>query len=87
MSWFTGDDQKRYELFGSGGGQALASELEVPLMAQIPLLPLMREGADRGIPVMRAAPDSQAAGAFSQLAAAVEKARPRIRSHPELVIR
>ncbi len=87
MSWFTGDDQKRYELFGSGGGQALAAELGVPLMAQIPLLPLMREGADRGIPVMRAAPDSQAAGAFSQLAAAVEKARPRIRSHPELVIR
>ncbi|MCQ3802721.1 MAG: Mrp/NBP35 family ATP-binding protein [bacterium] len=87
MSWFTGDDGKRYELFGSGGGQALASELGVPLMARIPLLPLMREGADRGIPVMVAAADSEASQAFAQLAAAVEKARPRIRSHPELVIR
>ena len=87
MSWFTGDDQKRYELFGSGGGQALASELEVPLMAQIPLLPRMREGADRGVPVMVAAPDSDASRAFTRLASEVEKARPRIRSHPELVIR
>jgi ATP-binding protein involved in chromosome partitioning len=87
MSWFTGDDGKRYELFGSGGGQALASELGVPMMVQIPLLPLMREGADRGVPVMVAAPDSEAAHAFSQLAEEVEKARPRIRSHPELVIR
>lgn len=87
MSWFTGDDQKRYELFGAGGGQALASELGVPLMVQVPFLPLMREGADRGLPVMVAAPNSQAAQAFTTLAAAVEKARPRIRSHPELVIR
>ena len=87
MSWFTGDDGKRYELFGSGGGQALASELGVPLMTRIPLLPLMREGADRGIPVMVAAPDSEASRAFAELATAVEKARPRIRSHPELVIR
>ena len=47
MSWFTADDGKRYELFGQGGGQALADELEVPLFAQIPLLPAMREGADR----------------------------------------
>lgn len=87
MSWFTGDDQKRYELFGSGGGQALASELGIPLMVQIPFLPLMREGADRGLPVILAAPNSEAARAFADLAAAVEKARPRIRSHPELVIR
>jgi len=38
MSWFTGDDGKRYELFGSGGGQLLADELGVPLLAQIPLV-------------------------------------------------
>ena len=47
----------------------------------------MREGADRGDPVMVVAPDSQVAQAFFDLAGAVEKARPRIRSHPELVIR
>ena len=48
MSWFTGDDGKRYEIFGAGGGQALAAELEVPLLGQVPLLPALREGADRG---------------------------------------
>ena len=34
MSWFTGDDGKRYELFGSGGGEALAHDLGVPLLGQ-----------------------------------------------------
>jgi ATP-binding protein involved in chromosome partitioning len=87
MSWFTGDDGKRYELFGQGGGAALAEELAVPLMAQIPLLPAMREGADEGRPVSVVAPESEAAAAFEALAAAVEEARPRIRTHPDLVIR
>ena len=39
MSWFTGDDGKRYEIFGSGGGQELADELGVPLLGQLPLVP------------------------------------------------
>ncbi|HEX2153079.1 MAG TPA: Mrp/NBP35 family ATP-binding protein [Acidimicrobiia bacterium] len=87
MAWFTGDDGKRYELFGSGGGAALAEELGVPLMAHIPLLPAMREGADVGRPVSVAAPGSEAAESFETLAKAVEEARPRIRTHPDLVIR
>ncbi len=87
MAWFTGDDGKRYELFGAGGGAALADELRVPLMAQIPLLPAMRAGADEGRPVTVAAPDSEAAAAFSALVEAVESARPRVRTHPDLVIR
>ena len=37
MWWFTGDDGKRYELFGAGGGQELADLLEVPLLGQVPL--------------------------------------------------
>lgn len=87
MSWFTGDDGKRYELFGAGGGAALAEELGVPLMARIPLLPALREGADDGIPVVVSEPDSEAARAFATLAEAVEAARPRVRTHPDLVIR
>lgn len=87
MSWFTGDDGKRYELFGAGGGTALAEELDVPMMAQVPLVPAMREGADEGRPVALAAPDSEAATAFEKLAEAVEQARPRVRTHPDLVIR
>jgi ATP-binding protein involved in chromosome partitioning len=86
MSWFTADDGKRYELFGSGGGEALAEELQVPLLARVPLLPAMREGADEGIPVSVAAPGSEAAVAFDQLAAGVEARRPRVRTHPQLVI-
>lgn len=86
MSWFTADDGKRYELFGSGGGQALAEELKVPLLARVPLLPAMREGADQGIPVSVAAPGSEAAVAFDELAAGVEARRPRVRTHPQLVI-
>ena len=53
MSWFTGDDGKRYELFGAGGGEELAGELEVPLLAQIPLVPELREGGDVGRPDRR----------------------------------
>ncbi len=87
MSWFTGDDGKRYHIFGEGGGAALAEELGVPLLAQIPLLPEMREGADQGRPVTVAAPGSEPERAFRQLAEAVKERKPRVRTHPELVIR
>ncbi len=87
MSWFTGDDGTRYELFGSGGGRALADELGVDLMAQIPLTPAMGRGADEGTPVALAAPGSEAAAAFEDLATAVIEKRPRIRSNPALVIK
>jgi ATP-binding protein involved in chromosome partitioning len=86
MAWFTGDDGKRYELFGSGGGADLAAELGVDLMAQIPLLPAMGRGADQGHPVAVAAPGSEAASSFDRLALAVIEKRPRIRTNPALVI-
>jgi ATP-binding protein involved in chromosome partitioning len=87
MSWFTGDDGTRYRLFGEGGGAALAAELEVPLMGQIPLLPAVREGADAGVPARLAAPGSEVERAFQALAEAVVARKPRVRSHPQLVIR
>jgi ATP-binding protein involved in chromosome partitioning len=87
MAWFTGDDGKRYELFGSGGGASLADELGVDLMAQIPLLTAMGRGADQGHPVSVAAPGSEAAAAFDSLAGAVIEKRPRIRTNPALVIK
>jgi ATP-binding protein involved in chromosome partitioning len=86
MAWFTGDDGHRYQLFGEGGGRLLADELGVPLLGQVPLVPAMREGADAGIPVSLAAPESEAAAAFRALAGRIEELRPRIRSHPELII-
>ena len=68
MSWFTGDDGKRYELFGKGGGQILADELNVPLLAQIPLLNALREGGDDGRPIAAVAPDSEVGKAFFAIA-------------------
>ncbi len=86
MSWFTGDDGKRYDIFGSGGGQVLADELEVPLLGQVPLVPALREGADRGLPATISDPGGEASAAFEALALAVEARKPRLRTHPELVI-
>ncbi len=71
MSWFTGEDGARYEIFGAGGGQRLADELGVPLLGQIPLETRLREGGDVGEPVVVASPDSEVAQAFAALAAAV----------------
>jgi ATP-binding protein involved in chromosome partitioning len=73
MSWLVGSGQ---ELFGSGGGQALADEVGAPLLGQIPFDPALREAADAGTPVLEAAPDSEAAVAISAVADAVLQARP-----------
>ena len=68
MSWFSAPDGTRYEIFGQGGGAQLAEELGVPLLGQIPLVPAIREGGDAGRPVVAAAPSSEAAAAFRQVA-------------------
>jgi ATP-binding protein involved in chromosome partitioning len=72
MSWLVGTGQ---ELFGSGGGAALAEEIGAPLLARIPLDPALREAADAGVPVTEAAPASEAAAAVGALADAVRAAR------------
>jgi ATP-binding protein involved in chromosome partitioning len=78
MSWFTGDDGKRYELFGSGGGRLLADELDVPLLAQIPLTNQLREGGDVGRPIAAVAPDSESGRIFADLARRIaEDLRPK----------
>jgi ATP-binding protein involved in chromosome partitioning len=71
MSWFEGDDGKRYELFGSGGGSELARRLGVPLLGQVPFVQSVRTGADVGVPVRVGDPGSPAAQAFDALAQAV----------------
>ena len=68
MSWFTGDDGARYELFGTGGGVALAADLGVPLLGQVPLVNAVRLGGDEGRPVMAADPQSETAHAFRAIA-------------------
>jgi ATP-binding protein involved in chromosome partitioning len=68
MSWFTGDDGKKYEIFGSGGGQELADDLGVPLLGKLPLVPALREGSDTGKPITAVDPESEAAKIFFEMA-------------------
>jgi ATP-binding protein involved in chromosome partitioning len=72
MSWFTGDDGKRYELFGAGGGAELSRRLEVPLVGQVPLVPELRAGSDTGAPLVATHPDAEASRVFAQIAATID---------------
>ena len=74
MSWLEQPDGSRLELFGSGGGQAVADSLtratggRVPLLGQVPLDVALREGGDTGRPVVLTDPDSAAAVALRAVA-------------------
>jgi len=71
MSGFTADDGTHYDLFGRGGGQALADDLGVPLIAQVPLDPKVVEGGDIGAPVVDAHPEAPSAQAIIAAAARI----------------
>ena len=68
MSTFTCAHGEVYALFGSGGGQTLAADLGVPLLAQVPLEPEVSAANDAGAPLSVAAPDSAAGAAFAAAA-------------------
>ena len=69
MAWFTPAElpQNKYYIFGKDGGKALAEELKVPLLGQIPLVQSIREGGDEGVPVALQA-GHPAATAFDAIA-------------------
>jgi ATP-binding protein involved in chromosome partitioning len=66
MSGFITPGGERFQIFGEGGGQLLAEELEVPLLAKVPLTMPLREQSDSGIPLVLADPDDPAAQALRQ---------------------
>jgi ATP-binding protein involved in chromosome partitioning len=68
MSHFTDPSGAWHALFGSGGGIATAERLGTVLLGQVPLAPEIREGGDRGMPVVVANPDGAAAGVFRAIA-------------------
>jgi ATP-binding protein involved in chromosome partitioning len=68
MSYFIGDDQKKYFIFGSGGGEMLAKKFNTKLLAQNPLLPAVREGGDEGKPIVIKDPASESAIALREVA-------------------
>ncbi|HTQ48402.1 MAG TPA: Mrp/NBP35 family ATP-binding protein [Polyangiaceae bacterium] len=74
MSWFIDTAGVRHELFGKGGGQAVADFAEAPLLGQVPLDPTVREWGDKGTPVVQAAPQGEASKAFAAIAERVVEA-------------
>ena len=68
MSYFRGDDGKIYNIFGSGGGAALAERLRVPLLGEIPIDPELRRFADSGAPIVLQNPDSEVAQKLDEFA-------------------
>jgi ATP-binding protein involved in chromosome partitioning len=74
MSWFIDTAGVRHELFGKGGGQAVADFAGAPLLGQVPLEPVVREWGDKGTPVVQAAPNAEASKAFAAIAERVVEA-------------
>jgi ATP-binding protein involved in chromosome partitioning len=68
MSGFTTPDGQRYAIFGEGGGEELADELDVPLLGTVPLTMPLRAQADAGLPLVVEDPDEAASQAIRQVA-------------------
>jgi ATP-binding protein involved in chromosome partitioning len=68
MSSFTTPSGERFTIFGEGGGQELADELDVPLLGKVPLTMPLREHADSGVPLVIEDPDDPAAQAIRHIA-------------------
>jgi ATP-binding protein involved in chromosome partitioning len=77
MSGFTTPDGSRYTIFGEGGGQRLADEIDVPLLGKIPLQEELRICADEGRPLVVEDPDAPASQALFHLARGLVAATPR----------
>ena len=77
MSGFTTPAGERLAIFGEGGGQLLADELDVPLLGKVPLQEELRVGADEGRPLVLDDPDAPASQALFHLARGIVAATPQ----------
>jgi ATP-binding protein involved in chromosome partitioning len=77
MSGFTAPDGSRYTIFGEGGGQRLADEIDAPLLGKVPLQEELRACADEGRPLVAEEPDAPASQALFHLARGLVAATPR----------
>jgi ATP-binding protein involved in chromosome partitioning len=73
MSYYTTPSGERVEIFGHGGGQAEAVRQGVPFLGEVPLFTEIREGGDRGVPVVVSAPDQPAGRSFMKVAEALRQ--------------
>jgi ATP-binding protein involved in chromosome partitioning len=87
MSSFTTPAGERFTIFGEGGGQELADELDVPLLGKVPLTMPLREQADAGVPLVIENPDDPASQAIRQVARGlIAMAPPRLPVLPVLEV-
>ena len=73
MSYFTTPNGERVEIFGHGGGQEEAARQNVPFLGEVPIFTEIREGGDRGMPIVVSAPNHAAGRAFIQIAETLRK--------------
>lgn len=79
MSYFLcPGDGRKYDIFGTGGGEREAKRLGVPLLGEVPIEPTVRESGDTGLPVVASTPGSGAAGVFRQIARRVRTVLPTV---------
>src|SRR5215210_2877408 len=76
MSAFTAPDGERVAIFGEGGGQLLADELDAPLLAKVPLSGELREHADEGTPLVVEEPDAPASQMIREAARGIVASTP-----------
>ncbi len=84
MSYFVGEDGRRYEIFRHGGGKKLAEQAGVPFLGEIPIDPRVAECGDGGDPIVHKYPDSPVAQSYRDLAATVIRSLEQNRPGPEL---
>lgn len=68
MSYLLGPDGQKQFIFGQGGGEITARDLQTDFIGQVPLDPVIGQGSERGIPVVVSAPDSASGKAFLDMA-------------------
>jgi ATP-binding protein involved in chromosome partitioning len=73
MSYFTAPNGERVEIFGHGGGKEEAARQNVPFLGEVPIFTAIREGGDRGMPIVVSTPNHAAGRAFIQIAEILRK--------------
>src|SRR6516164_3447825 len=84
MSYFVGEDGKRYEIFRHGGGQKLSGVAGVPFLGEIPIDPRVTECGDTGVPMVEKHPDSAIAKVYLALATTVKEHLEKYKGMPDL---
>jgi ATP-binding protein involved in chromosome partitioning len=69
MSYFICDGcGKKHEIFSRGGAQRAAERFKIPYLGEIPITPALREGGDKGVPILIQDPNSEVSRSFLDIA-------------------